>query len=47
MTLKQQATVYVGTAILTTVGIISAVFILGSDFWERLQNAFQWQANLD
>lgn len=44
MTLKQQSAVYIGTQILTTVGIIAAVFILGSDFWERLKNAFQWQA---
>lgn len=27
----------------TTLGVIAGIFILGSEFWERLRNAFIWQ----
>ena len=44
LTFSEQATAYVGVQILTTVGIVAALFILGADFWERLKAAFEWQA---
>ena len=47
LSFSQQATVYISVQILTTIGMVVAVFILGSGFWERLKNAFQWQANPD
>jgi len=45
LTFGQQATVYVTIQILTTVGIVAALFILGADFWERLKAAFEWQGS--
>jgi len=47
LSFSEQATIYVSIQILTTVGIITALFILGADFWERLKAAFEWQANND
>ena len=44
LTFSQQATVYVTIQILTTIGIVAALFVLGADFWERLKAAFEWQA---
>ena len=44
LTFSEQATAYVSVQILTTVGIVAALFILGADFWERLKAAFEWQA---
>ena len=44
LSFSQQATVYITIQILTTVGIVAALFILGGDFWERLKAAFEWQA---
>ena len=44
LSFSEQATVYVSMQILTTVGIVAALFILGADFWERLKVAFEWQA---
>ena len=44
LTFSEQATVYVSIQILTTVGIVAALFVLGADFWERLKTAFEWQA---
>ena len=42
MNFEQQTTVYIVTQILTTIGVIAAVLILGGDFWERLKKAFEW-----
>jgi hypothetical protein len=42
MNFEQQTTVYIATQILTTIGVIAAVLILGGDFWERLKKAFEW-----
>jgi hypothetical protein len=42
---KAQATIFVSVQILTTVGIIASLFILGADFWERLKAAFEWQGS--
>ena len=42
MSFEQQTTVYIATQILTTIGVIVAVLILGGDFWERLKKAFEW-----
>ena len=39
---EQQATVHIATQILTTTGVIVALFILGADFWERLKKTFEW-----
>ena len=47
MNFEQQTTVYIAIQILTTIGVMAAVLILGGDFWERLKNAVQWQANPD
>lgn len=44
LTFSEQATVYVSVQILTTIGIVAALFILGADFWGRLKTAFEWQA---
>jgi len=45
LSFSEQATVYVSIQILTTVGIVAALFILGADFWERLKTAFEWQGS--
>ena len=45
LSFSQQATVYVTIQMLTTVGIVTALFILGGDFWERLKAAFEWQGS--
>ncbi|MCK4839298.1 MAG: hypothetical protein KAS94_10890 [Desulfobulbaceae bacterium] len=45
LTFSEQATVYVSIQILTTVGIVASLFILGADFWERLKAAFEWQGS--
>jgi len=42
MTFQQQATVYITSQILTTIGVLVAVFLLGDEFWERIRNAFTW-----
>ena len=42
MNFELQTTVYIATQILTTIGVIAAVLILGGDFWERLKKAFEW-----
>ena len=45
LSFSEQATVYVSIQILTTVGIVAALFILGTDFWERMKTAFEWQGS--
>lgn len=47
LSFSEQATIYVGIQILTTTGVVVALFVLGSDFWERLKVAFEWQADPD
>ncbi|MBL0712389.1 MAG: hypothetical protein JJV98_01700, partial [Desulfosarcina sp.] len=42
LSFSQQATVYITIQVLTTVGIVVALFVLGGDFWERLKKAFEW-----
>ena len=42
LSVSQQATVYITVQILTTVGMVTALFILGGGFWERLKKAFEW-----
>ena len=42
---EQQTTVYIVIQILTTIGVMAGVFMLGGDFWERLKKAFEWQAS--
>lgn len=42
MNFEQQTTVYIAIQILTTIGVIAAVLILGGDFWGRLKKAFEW-----
>ena len=42
---RVQATVFISVQILTTIGIVVSVFILGENFWERLKQAFEWQAS--
>ena len=44
LTFGEQATIFVSVQILTTVGIVASLFILGAEFWERLKAAFEWQA---
>ena len=39
---QTQATVFVSIEILTAVGIIASVYLLGAGFAERLKTAFQW-----
>ena len=39
---QTQAAIFVGIEILTAVGIIASVYILGASFAERLKIAFQW-----
>lgn len=39
---QSQATVFVSIEILTAIGIISSVYLLGAGFAERLKLAFQW-----
>ena len=39
---KRQAAAYVGIQILTTLGVIAGIFLLGADFWERIKKAFEW-----
>jgi hypothetical protein len=42
LSFSHQATVYITVQVLTTVGMVAALFILGGDFWERLKKAFEW-----
>ena len=42
LSFSQQATVYITVQVLTTVGMVVALFVLGGDFWERLKKAFEW-----
>jgi hypothetical protein len=42
LSFSQQATVYITIQVLTTVGIVVSLFVLGGDFWERLKKAFEW-----
>ena len=45
LSFSQQATVYITIQVLTTVGIVVALFVLGGDFWERMKAAFEWQGS--
>ena len=45
LTFDQQTTVYIVVEVLTFLGVVVAMFVLGADFWERLKNAFTWQAS--
>ena len=42
LSFEQQTTVYIATQILTSIGVMVAMFMLGGDFWERLKKAFEW-----
>ena len=42
LSFTHQTTVYITVQILTTVGMVAALFILGGDFWARLKKAFEW-----
>lgn len=44
---QSQAMIFVSIEILTAVGIISSVYLLGAVFAERLKIAFQWQGDFD
>ena len=39
---SQFSAAYVGIEMLTFAGIITSIFILGADFWERLKRAFEY-----
>ena len=43
MTFQQQATLYISAQILTTIGVVASMILLGGDFWERIRRAFKWQ----
>ena len=42
LTFAQQATVYIGVQVLTTLGVLAGAFVLDADFWGRLKQAFEW-----
>ena len=43
MSQSQVSALLSGLQAVTTLGVIAGILILGSEFWERLRNAFVWQ----
>lgn len=43
MSLDEHINIYTTIQIATTAGIIIAIFLLGSQFWEKIKQAFLWE----
>ena len=43
--LNTQANTYTIVQVLTTLGILASLFILGGQFWEKIKQAFTWESS--
>ena len=47
LTFEQQETIYMVVVIVSIVGVMTGVYMLGANFLERLKKAFEWQGGQD